>query len=661
MESSPNSLVRFCNKLLDTWKRDRQTLLEPRWNRNRAAFECDTDEFDMYAGVWKAYQGGSDRPITEDEFYDKDFEGNSCRDWHSRTFLPISKQKAVALTNLINDQVFRSNRIPFQSQIYPDLYADEAQYAELDERRTKIQDKLYEMLDRTDAVKGFKDCVRTASVYGEGYVRKVVQRVELRSVTKEQGIRTEYKDYLGAEHVSVWDMFRDLQFDDLDDGDGLCQRTFVSIADMQRIVTEEGEDSYWLPDQLKCAVSELHRGSDYSGDNTSVNPRLRDFSDFSSKYEYYEFWVRVPARLAEDFERKACVDIDVEIENEDYLDSVYVLCGVLGNTVIRYARVERGDHPFYRFEFERDPDRVGGISVIDNVVNEQIVLNGMIRSYEDNKKLSSNLILASDEAAFVGDYKDWEPGLDLKLRGRRNINEAIQQFIVADVGDTLVSGIQMFSQFADMSSMIPREQQGMPSNNPQTAFEIQQRLERSGKYVGQIISHLDSVLEDYVNDCYEFLCEDPEFADLGMAFKMTALGFSSYEARALRQQGLMQLMALINQNPEWKAKVNADFFLEESAKSVSIPPSQFVKSDEKLEEEQQQREADPLYQMNMKKMDLEIRKLAAEVKETESEAVLNNAKAASEGVSSGIKKTESLSTTVDPKQNLANELLSTDI
>ena len=660
-------LIKYCLNLKELWARDRRDLLEFRWNRNRAAFDCDTELFDSYAGVWKSYMGEDiDRPITEEEFVSDEEVKKGSRRWRSRTFMPIAKQKTVALSNLINDQVFRGNKVPFQCDIYPGLYANAEQFAELNQRRTMIENKLNEMLQRTNTPKAMKNVSLSGCIYGEGYLRKTIESLEFRRLNESGQVEIEYKDYLSAEFVSVWDIYRDLQFDNIDDGQGICQRTFVSIADVKRWMDEGSDESYWLPDMLKPAIDSLGRVSDNkinTAIDDSLSPRLRDIDEVSAKYEYLEFWVRVPSSLAEAYEKNKNIDtsINVDLDVDEEVEYAYVLCGILGEEIIRYNRSSRGDHPFYRFEMEHDPDSVGGISVIDNVINEQIVLNGMIRCYEDNKKLSANLVFAADDSAFVGDFKDWYPGADLKLEGRRNVNEAIQQLTIRDVGDTLVNGIQMFMQFADMSSNLPREQQGMPSNNPQTAFEIQQRLERSGKYVGQVISNLDDhVIEPFINDCYEWLAADPEFADLGMAFKVNALGFASYESRALRQQALMQLTALMAQNPDWREKMSADYFLGEIAKSLGIPPAQFIKSPEVIAQEKQEMENSPEYQLNMKKIQAEVAKAEAEVFKLEAETENIKADTVAETVESTMNQATKMGSSVPiASEDMPNEILKT--
>jgi hypothetical protein len=61
------------------------------------------------------------------------------------------------------------------------------------------------------------------------------------------------------------------------------------------------------------------------------------------------------------------------------------------------------------------------------------------------------------------------------------VADAISAFPVPDVGQTLLSLIEMFIQFGDEESMTPKIQSG-GRDSDQTAYEASIRVEKAGKY-----------------------------------------------------------------------------------------------------------------------------------------------------------------------------------
>ena len=655
--SEESMLARCVLNLFERFKNDRQTILENKWEKNRAAFARDTATFDAYAGAWRKYQAGGVQSMTEEQFQELGADDPAqAYDWHSDTFYSLTKQKVVAGANLVNDQLFRGGDIPFGLALYSSHVTDAGLYSQLDQKRQYTEESMKEDMRLTDSCVEMKKVVQSASLYGEGYYKLKMDTVNYVSnrIDKKSGqIVTVYEqqEVLSGEMVSVWNIFRDLTYSDITLGDGIIHREFISLANMDDFL-DAGEDDFWIT----CTLEEIY-DSAYSDNSeglgghlnpgetsTSISPHRR-YLDYSlSEFEYLECWVRVPCSVVDEF-------LCVPMRKRRTRGYTYVLCGLLEGKVVRFAEISAESIPFLKIDWEKDPDDCPGISIADNVEPEQKVMNGVIRSFEDNKKLTSNLLIAADKEALSGDWNKWEPGKQIDIDGARDINSVIQQFTIADVGNTLLGAVDMFLQFADMSSNIPRAQQGMPSGNPQTAFEIQQRLERSGKYIGNIISGIDDdLIRPFIERYYEFMCLEPEFEDMGGLFRVTPLGFSSFESKSLKQQGLMMIFSLINQNPEFQQVVNIQYFLREIAKSQGLNPNEFIKSDSQLQQEQQQRESSPEAQMQHRIQALQVEMLSKQVDELESKINLNNAKASSEMTEAKVKTQESDKAMTGPTQ-----------
>ena len=199
----------------------------------------------------------------------------------------------------------------------------------------------------------------------------------------------------------------------------------------------------------------------------------------------------------------------------------------------------------------------------------------------------------------------------------------LHQFIVQDVGSGYMDVINMALSMADMSSNIPRTSQGQESSNPQTAYEIQQRLERAGKYIGRVISNFDMmIIEPMVERFYRLNMTNEEVPfNIKVPMNVRANGFASYETRLIKTQKLMQALQLFNQAPpDERSKIKLDWIYTEIAKSNDIAPSLIMKTPEELEADAQaaqvaQEQNNELMRLDMEKQSAEIKKLMAQTKE----------------------------------------------
>jgi hypothetical protein len=229
------------------------------------------------------------------------------------------------------------------------------------------------------------------------------------------------------------------------------------------------------------------------------------------------------------------------------------------------------------------------VSIADNVEGWQTSLNGALRSLEDGVKLVTNVILAikrryletdvEDEEIFNGRILDLAEDCD-------DARKAIQQVLFQDVTGPLREVITMFISFADLSSMIPRAEQGQQSENPQTAYELRERLRQAGKYLGGVVRNFDRMIEDIIRDFYRANLANPlvQGGKLGL-YRVKALGFTSFENRFVRAQSLMNLLSIILQSEDLKAMSEIRWIWEEIIKGHDIDPDQVIKTPETMEAE----------------------------------------------------------------------------
>ena len=153
-----------------------------------------------------------------------------------------------------------------------------------------------------------------------------------------------------------------------------------------------------------------------------------------------------------------------------------------------------GKRPFFMLDWLDQDDEKGSIGVAEMVRNAQEMVNWAVRAYEDNKKQTANAVWVLKRRLLVNDLKSIVPGQKIDVQDDcDDVRKAVMQLATQDVGEQLMNLIQLAEKYADKDSLIPALQQGQDVKEPQMrAFVAARQLEQAGKYIGQIISNIDT-------------------------------------------------------------------------------------------------------------------------------------------------------------------------
>ncbi|MCK9357783.1 MAG: hypothetical protein M0R22_11675, partial [Dehalococcoidia bacterium] len=205
--------------------------------------------------------------------------------------------------------------------------------------------------------------------------------------------------------------------------------------------------------------------------------------------------------------------------------------------------------------------------------------------------LAGDVLLAFKERFFEAN-PEIKPGGTMKVAEEcDDARKAVQQIIIQDVGAGYVDVIRIFERMADVVSMIPQISQGVrPEKSADTAYELSQLLENAGKYLGSVIRNYDQgLVEPIGSDFLRYNMLDPEAPGKG-DFVLKALGFSSFQARIVRTQKLLQMLGLVMQYPELLAEAKPRPMLDEIFKSVDLDPGVLLKSEQDKEVEAKEKQ-----------------------------------------------------------------------
>jgi hypothetical protein len=190
----------------------------------------------------------------------------------------------------------------------------------------------------------------------------------------------------------------------------------------------------------------------------------------------------------------------------------------------------------------------------------------------------------------------FKPGLDIEAaESVEDVRKAIQQIIIAPVGDSCLAGIELFERYGDEQSMLPKIMQGdvAEKKKPDTLGELQLLYESAGKYLGGVIKNFDNYLiEPLGRDFYEYNMEDPNVDPSVKANLIAkALGFTSFQNKVVRVQALMTFLQLALSHEGMTGEIKIRDIMEEIAKGTDLEPSQVLKSKEEKDAEAEQMEA----------------------------------------------------------------------
>jgi len=596
---------------------------EQKWNRNRAARYADASLDPK--GTWKTTE--KTKPGQSDTFFD------------------ITKQKCVSAISLIADTVFKDNRVPFICAL-----EDEGSSTEAIEQDPSAADtvedaiefceaRLHRQLRHCNAVEQLMKCLDDAVTYGEYWTHDYSDTIETQHYVDvgggvfDQVVKAE--DTKAFEHVTPWEMYRDMEEQDIRQGAYVIRARAISPYDLRLMVTLPLKIPANIKKVLeKCAASNAGTTTEYDN-TTNMPPRLRDIANRNKTIDFAEFWCLAPVEKVRAFQRKlAALDKDGNADtapepadpDEPKLPGKLVkIFAQTANDEIVAFKVQPGPTPYEREEFEPNNDSPDGVGIADNMESCQKVLNGAIRSFEDNAKLIANFMLFIKREWFDEDPEtNWFEGGVFTLTGEVGPDEDARKGMFqpqfADVTASLQNLITMFLEFSDMTSHVPRAEQGHQSANPQTAFELQQRLEKAGKYMGNVIKRLDRLIGRLLDKFHAYNMANPDVVDGKGDFSIRPNGFDSFQNRYIRLQRLLNFLSLISSDLDIKKQAKLRYLLGEIAKAQDMEPDQIWKTSAEMQAEAEAEQQSMQAQLELATLQVQLLQMQAKAAKDQADA-----------------------------------------
>lgn len=581
----PSDLGQFClDELFKVWSKNREPI-EEKWQRNEDAFNGVSKRF------WKVEEG---------------------QEWRSNTFIQITKVKVLSAYAIVIDILLKGGMVPFSLELSP---WDRVILEELpEEQQSQIQDSISDMssLIKQQIIdcRGDRElikCVMSAAKLGETYFKSYVHTVKRKGFGEVdmgyQGMDPQRsQDFMrwqpqekeitapAFSYVSNWNMFRDMESDDMQKNRGVCQMELVSPYGLQQLLGKE--DQYYIDAAIKRVLRDYSKASGVKGD-TKLPPGLRKIKGRHNNIVKREFWCRVPRHIVEGFEGENKDDKKPvsALDEPDYEgDEIEVGVCMAGDEVIRLVKTDPDTRPHGRVVWEVNLDENFGIGPADNAEQTQLALNGMVRAFEDNKKLSANVMLALKTGGIINWDGKFQPGTAIEIGEEiNNITEVVHQLIVQDVGVTLLDGISLMERFTDDTTMLPKILQGavMPKQKPDTLGELHLLEDRASKYTSSVLKNFDEgMLEPIITRFYEYNMMDPDVKRGKGNYIAKASGYASYQDRVIKASKMLQAIQLSLSSPEIAQEVRMKKLIEAAYRALDIDPDEVFKTPEEKAQDQ---------------------------------------------------------------------------
>ena len=526
--------------------------------------------------------------------------------WRSRAFFNFTLQKVTACYSIISDAMLVGGHFPLAYKLDEEFERSEGAAAFAD-AIDFADDVVQEQIERSEMDREFLRCVRSVLIYGTTWAKRVVKEVVRKRWTEKSigggvdagtmgtGGRmfeqvSEVQQIPTIKFRSNWNIFWDVEADNLDDCDLIIERRFISPWELREMENEPG----YIDGSIERILKEHagHGNNQTSTDNEE--PNRQAVEEKRRELQRLECWGRVPRKLLDAegafFNAKGdYVDVAPDYDPEEAGREVWIMAKVVGNHKVVMRKISAEDRPYLRAVMEDDIDQLAPEGIPEKIKDIQFLLNGAVRLFIDNKALAGNAMVAIKRDLVDGPERI-APGAEWTLKGdARSITDVFQTFSVADVGNAIMPLISLLLQFGDDESSVPKLSQGLqdPLGGEETATKTNFRAERAQKFIGSIIRNLDEgIIEPAGNWILEYDMLDPALAPRLGPFTAQATGFTSFQNRQMRLGALLQLLGLALNDPQgiMVGILKIPALVKEIARLSDTDADMFIATEEELVE-----------------------------------------------------------------------------
>jgi len=583
--SDEDKLAKFIADDLFTWFKDeRNQLYEQTWRRGYDAFRGRYDSAALKR--WKATEG---------------------KDWRSKVFVRLTKQKVVAGYNQVRAISLRGNDIRWDisptpiPELAPGVHLDPDTAAlRCELMKKQIQDDFTQCKASTQTTMAILEM----ALYGHSWLWGPLYR-STSYVTVDFGVPgSQGMDYSPeilqqygrhtlrrkavwrptVENPGVWSVFWDLETPDHQKGQGVIVREMMSKGRFISLMERPGYDKKAIG-QIADQFKSMDEAS--AEEDDSQGPVREQYNKRKRVIPVYTFMGRVPIKYLKKYDGESAGDL----RRLDGAEAEIQCIVAKGKTPLVIWAPRINPLPYrniYKAEWERLPHEAGGVGLPENIEDSQMIVNGLTRTMLDNKALSSNLLMWWNPRNLApGQNKSLYPGKAFETNENvDDVHKALGFYSPPDITGNTPKLIEFFRQFADDESGLARTLEGQKMDARTTAYEISKVTESGNKMIGGTVSnHDEGHITPLVTGFYHWHMLTNPREEIKGDYTPRAKGWESYLEKAERGQNIMELMKL-SLSSEYTAQFTKVLrFLREAARAYDLDPDNFYPTDKEVDEQ----------------------------------------------------------------------------
>ncbi len=495
----------------------------------------------------------------------KQTEGKSGK---SRVFVKLTALKCNTAQAKLVDVLFPSGGdVPFKldAESYRDLY-DQLRFEPADVEKAietakrKIGDH-FRFIDLPEVMTGG---ILDMAIFGTGILKGPIaetRRVPRPRVRMFGGVpinalhenippveMTDAEETLPViDHIPIWEYYCDAN----------AKTSRESIAEMQfqRILPARFLGLASQPGYIAENVREAaRRASEYNendftwmmlGDNYTGTQSVKDrkVPTLESEGLYPVKYLREVARRYPGLK----IDIPDGLGDEESIEAIVVIAadGILVRAQVNYA-----GRSFYVAPYKKRPHTIYGTGVASSMRDSQMMVNSATRLMIDNKALAGLSMFGINSSRI-----DWKrtkgtsvyPGKVWWLRGNFSPKEAFDTVDIRDITGQLIKFIEVFMNFADLESGIPKlshGEQGKGEFLNKTARGMSMILANANIGLKPVLKNIDDYWIEPVTEAFVNWFRVMGEPALQLPFKVKANGADSLMAKEIKISNIMDTLNL---------------------------------------------------------------------------------------------------------------------
>ena len=503
-------------------------------------------------------------------------------------FIHLVRRRVNSAKVKISSLLFESGKVPFEVTpnlrpkfIHPELQQIPYDLAveEIKQRAERMESEIRDVLSKSDYVDIINDTILEMCLYGTGVTKSIVLKKHNYPVYKtasqdpnvlqaEDFIESEYIPTV--ENVSIWDIFPTPEAKSLDDCDWIIHRSFYSIQQLRGLSSQNG----FIEEAIE-EIIETGEGSD-EGTDQSENPSryLKRRGDRVKEYEVLEMWGEIPAEDLEPY-------MDIPEGAKFNLSVCVTVCG--GKVLRAVLNPFDGRIPFDLCYWERNPDSIWGDGIYFSIRDLQDLTNFAFAQVVEAKALASNPMSVIDPQAFDEgeDVETVYPGKIMRLRPGNDVNSAYRPVIIPDVSNGLVELINIMERQADLAS--GQSAIGLGESSPyqtKTATGMSILQSNANKLTAEVVRSVSNMISHNVQAIYHWIMADSQDSSLKGDYDCQSTGFMQYVSKEVHNTQLLNLLNIMNQNPDLREHVHANKLVSPIFRAFSLDPEGIVMTQE---------------------------------------------------------------------------------